>query len=150
MDAEKLTRWMRKEHEAVGALTDDLRRRIAALPLANRDKWWADLGDSFEHFRAHLLKHMSLEEKDGYLTVVSEKRPSLHKEIDRLKREHHQLTGILKRIHEDMQTASLEDELLLRDCCSRISTLLDYVNHHEQCENLLVLSVFTDDIGTKD
>ena len=151
MDPEKLARWMKSEHVAVDRLAEELRRKIAAVPAeTHRDAWWKDLCGHYDHFRAHLIKHMSLEEKDGYLAVVRERRPSLEGQIVALQREHHQLTAIMKRIDEEMDAATTADLLLLRDCCSRIECLIDYIDHHEERENLMVMSVFTDEIGTKD
>jgi len=151
MDPEKIAHWMKSEHAAVDRLAEELRRQIAAVPAeAHRSKWWEELRGRYDHFRAHMIKHMSLEEKDGYLAVVRERRPSLESQVIALQREHHQLTAIMKRIDEEMDAAGVNDLLLLRDCCSRISCVIDYIDRHEDCENLMVMSVFTDEIGTKD
>lgn len=150
MDPQKLAQWMRQEHAAVGQLSEALGRRIAAVPAGERTAWWRDLCDRFEHFRAHLLKHMSLEEKDGYLSMVSDRRPALDPQVQQLKSEHRQMTAMMKRINDDMQSAGIDEELILQDVCHRIDRLLGYVRHHEECENLMVLSAYTDDIGTKD
>lgn len=151
MDPQKLAQWMKSEHAAVEGLTEVLRREIAAIPgEPKRADWWENLCGRYDHFRAHMIKHMSLEEKDGYLAVVCERRPSLEREVTALKREHHQLTTIMKRIDEEMDDAAMDDHLLLRDCCLRISSLINYVENHEERETLMVISVFTDEIGTKD
>jgi hemerythrin-like domain-containing protein len=71
----------------------------------------------------------------------------LGREVERLAHEHGELQAIMDRIHEELDALKPEDHLLIRDCCTRIQSLLSYIEHHENAENLLVLSAFTDDLG---
>ena len=150
MKAEELARWVRAEHEKVGELMARLEDRVNCVPKANQGQWLDEVRTDFGHFRAHITKHMALEEQDGYMVPVTERRPALSKQVERLAHEHKEFTRMMDNIHILLEEMKVEDQLLIRDCCHRIHDLLSYVEHHQNEENLVVLSVFTDDIGTTD
>lgn len=150
MTTHDLADWMRREHEKVQDLSNTLRQKVAYVPRANLRGWIAEVQDRFDHFRAHVTKHMALEEQDGYLVTVTERRPALAPEVERLWHEHAEMSRIMDAIHRAVHELTPEDRLLVRDCCARIGHLLSYVEHHEDLENNLVSIAFTQDIGTKD
>ncbi len=150
MKAEELAGWMRREHDKVAELSARLREKAALCPSWHRQTWIQAVGEAFEHFRAHLTRHMALEERDGYMAAVVELRPAYSREIERLAHEHREIIRLMGEIHDSFQHLGPEDQLLIRDCCLRIQNLLGYVEHHERDENLMVLSAFTHDIGTED
>jgi len=150
VNPKQLAQWMHDEHDRVHDLAVTLRETIAKVPLSHRGDWLEALRGRYEHLRAHLHKHMALEERDGYLPTVAARRPSLSKEVDRLRHEHEELTQIMDGIRRDLLEVRETDPLMIQDCCCRIENLVSSIERHEQDENLIVLSVFTDDIGTKD
>lgn len=150
MDTAKIAQWMREEHDKVEALSDRLKERVAIVPRANLGKWIEEVSDRFEHLRAHLVKHMALEESEGYLTAVTERRPTLSREVERLQHEHGELEKIMEGVHHAVSGLVADDRLLVRDCCARIENLLAYIERHEDDENLLVVQAFARDIGTSD
>jgi hemerythrin-like domain-containing protein len=150
MNAQELARWLRDEHEKVNELSTILREKVAAPPQANQQKWIEEARRAFEHLRAHNIKHIALEEQDGYMSVVTQARPMLGRTVERLGHEHYELQYLMTRIHEELQQVRLQDNLLMRDVCARVQNLLSYIEHHENSENLLVLSAFTDEIGATD
>lgn len=150
MTPRELAEWIAEEHVKVRAIADQLRTRVATIPVANRGKWIEELRRDFDRFRAHMIKHMALEEQDGYMMPVVECRPAMSREADRLAHEHNDLAKIMDEIHRQLAEARPECGLIILDACHRIRDLLGYVEHHEKEENLLVLSAFTSDIGTKD
>lgn len=150
MKVTDLAKWMREEHNTVDDLIAALRRETASVPKANLDAWLDRTRDRFAHFRAHLLKHMALEVQDGYLPAVRERQPTLSKEVARLEHEHGEMTRIMGSIHRALAEVSPHDRLLIRECCQRIGNLLTEVQRHEADENMMVMSVFTRDIGTID
>lgn len=145
-----LNDWIRQEHDKVEQLADKLHKKVAYVPRANLNSWLEEVRERFEHLRAHLIRHMALEEEGGYMSAVLERRPTLADRIDRLEREHAELGRLLDDIHVAIGTIRAEDRLLIRDISHRMKSVLDYVEHHEKEENDLVQLVFTDDIGTKD
>ena len=150
MTKHELNAWIRLEHEKVEELANRLREKTAIVPRANMSFWISEVCERFDHFRAHLVKHMALEEQDGYLPAVVERRPALSGEVDRLHHEHQELRRIMDTLHQAVHELAAKDRLLARDCCCRIDQLLCYVDHHEELENNLVTLAFTQDIGTKD
>jgi hypothetical protein len=150
MDTHEFAVWMQHEHHAVDKQVYGLKSVVGHVPPVGRDDWLDTVRTRFEHLRAHLIKHMTLEEHDGYMSNVLEQRPTLHEQVRRLERQHPQIVRLLNNIHRDLAECRIDDCLLLDECCLRIRALLDAVEQHEAAENLIVLSVFTNDIGTKD
>jgi len=141
---------IRVEHDKLNRLIDSLREETAVVPRMKLKPWIDKVRDEFEHFRAHFIKHMALEEEDGYLEPVLAKRPALAVEVARLKREHEELVRLMKSIHEDVDSLQSEDRLLSRDLCRRIEALLSYIEHHEREEDLLLIDAVTRDLGSKE
>jgi len=150
MRPKDLAEWIRTEHRKADELAAVLQRAVSVLPKVNQGRWIKEILEAFEHFRAHMLKHFALEEEGGYMVEVLEERPAVAGEVDRLSREHQELSRIMGNVHEEIRELRPEDNLMIRDCARRIQNLLQYVEHHQKDEDLLVLSVFMDDIGTKD
>ena len=147
MKPQELARWIRDEHEVVRGLSERLQEKVAIIPQTHQQKWIQDFRDSFDHLRAHLIKHFALEEQDGYMVSVVHRRPSLGREVDRLAHEHKEIVRLLDDIHRASHELLAEDQLLIRDCCRRIQNFLQYLERHESDENLLVMTAFTEDIG---
>ena len=74
----------------------------------------------------------------------------LAEEVSQLGHEHGEMIRIMDAIYTLLRESSAEDRLVIRDCCARIQDLLTYVEQHEQRENMLVLTVFTQDLGELD
>jgi hemerythrin-like domain-containing protein len=150
MEPAELARWIHEEHDRVEDMTQRLRQLVAAVPRIKREEWIVQLRGDFEHLRAHLVKHMALEERDGYFACVRQLRPALDAEVARLEHEHRELGQLMDGIQVALQQLTKDDLLLVRDVCARVTQLLNYVGHHEKDEQLLATYAFTQDIGTKD
>ncbi|MCG3132869.1 MAG: hypothetical protein FLDDKLPJ_03735 [Phycisphaerae bacterium] len=141
---------IRREHHKVEEFAVRLHQRIAERPRDNFGPWLRHVEEAFERFRAHLLQHMALEEREGYLTAVVERRPGWSRRVDRLRTEHRQFETLLRELHLRLGQLRPEDHLLVLDWSDRVVALLSYVRHHENEENDLVEWVFTEDVGAKD
>lgn len=150
MKTKDLARWMREEHEKVHLLAETLQEKVAIVPRSNQGRWIQDARQAFDHLRAHMIKHMALEEQDGYMLCVVEQRPALASEVERLADEHAALAHVMDGIHQELHDLRPDNHLLILDCCRRIQNLLQYLERHEKDENLLVMTAFTNDLGTKD
>jgi hemerythrin-like domain-containing protein len=150
MTARELALWLREEHGKLAELAASLLKKTAVVPRARQQQWIDDARGAFDHFRAHMARHMSLEEHEGYMLPAVELRPALSREVERLAHEHGEIRRMLDRIHEDLGTLAPDDALLIRDGCRRIQNLLQYIEHHEKDENLLVMSAYGEDLGTED
>lgn len=146
----ELAAWMREEHRIVDELAAALSERVAHVPRANQQRWIEAAREAFEHFRAHMTRHIAMEERDGYMSAVIELRPRLIDEVERLKREHRQILRLLNAVHDLCEDVEPADSLIIRDVCHRVQDILRYVEHHNHSENVLVISAFHEDIGTHD
>ena len=134
---------MEEEHAVVDRLARGLREWVAVVPRTNFAHWIDGAKQRFEHFRAHLVRHFSQEEREGYIKYVSELRPALGVEIDRLVHEHSQMVGLLDAMHRDMQSLSASDRMLVGDLCRRMEHFLGLLEHHEHEEHVLISFAYT-------
>lgn len=148
MDAQSIAKWMLQEHLRVDELVGRLRERGAAPQPAERAHWIEEVRDRFDHLRAHLFKHLAMEEDGGYMKSVLECRPTLSDQVEKLHREHREMVELMNSIHQAVHQATADDALLISDACARIQHFLSYLERHQESENLLTASVFTDDMGT--
>jgi iron-sulfur cluster repair protein YtfE (RIC family) len=141
---------LREEHTRTEEIADRLNATVARAPVSADASWLVELRERFEHLRAHLIRHMALEERDGYMAAAVERRPTLSQKIEALRLEHGQIQRIMDDIYKSVSAIRPEDRLLIRDVCMRVEALLSHVNEHHAAENLMMLRVFTDDIGDQD
>ncbi len=150
MTPKELADWLTQEHEMVDALAATLSERVALVPRANEQAWIDGVRKAFEHFRAHMTKHIALEEHGGYMEPVLDQRAALAPQVARLKHEHKEIVTLMNATNTLLEDLQPHDYLIMRDICHRVQDILRYVDHHRQTENMLLLSAFTDEIGTKD
>lgn len=150
MKTDDMAQWMLEEHVKVDQLARLLREKVAGVPSYNLEHWIPEIRQQFEKFRAHMMRHVALEEQDGYLAPVVERRPGLAVEVERLQHEHADMAYIMDDIWNTLKRVEPDNLLLVRDICNRINDLLSYIAHHDKDENLLVMFTITQDIGTKD
>ena len=150
MSPKELAAWLSKEHDLVDQLAATLSERVAIVPRANEQAWIDGVRKAFEHFRAHMTKHIALEEQGGYMEPVLEQRAALAPQVARLKHEHKEIVALMNATNMLLTNLQPKDYLIMRDICHRVQDILRYADHHRQTENMLLLSAFTDEIGTKD
>lgn len=146
----EIARWMREEHDRVDRLVDRLAERTGAVPRTNLEGWLQALTDEFEEFRARMEKHFALEEEGGYLSGVSEARPYMQDDIDRLILEHRELSRLMTAIFDQISSLHATTPLHIQDACCRIRNLIGMIANHEDHENLLVSHAFSRDVGSLD
>ncbi|MBI4717776.1 MAG: hemerythrin domain-containing protein [Planctomycetes bacterium] len=150
MTHEELAKRMREEHEQVDVLARGLREWTAVIPKVNFPRWIEGARQRFDHFRSHLSRHFTLEEQEGYMKAVVDRRPMLAAEVDRLCHEHVELNRIMDALYKAVHELKPTDRLLIRDVCHRVGDLLTYVEHHEADENMLISFVFTQDVPPRE
>jgi hemerythrin-like domain-containing protein len=150
MTPREIAKWMREEHTAIEQLINQLQDESVSIPRTGRKRWLEEMTARVQNFSGHLIRHFELEEDNGYLQAVIDHRPPLLPEIERLRHEHDEIKRILDSIQRDLGQTGEADQLVIEHCCLRIGDLLRHLKEHEERENLMVLSVFTDDLGTKD
>jgi hemerythrin-like domain-containing protein len=147
MQPSELAAWMRAEHDALRRLTDVLKQHIAAMPELALDEWLHGLRVAFDRLRAHLERNFAAQERDGYLDDLIARRPSVAREVARLKCEHGELMRMADRIRAELAETAAEDRLLVADGSARIQRFIAVVSQHEQREDTLTLVVYNEDLG---
>lgn len=147
--AGKIATWICQEHRAMEPLLVAM-RGFTHVPRPVPEGWLVQLRERFAHLRAHVHKHMALEEAGGYLAPVRERRPTLTSKIDRMRHEHLELAALMTGIHLAICELTPADEMRLADACRRIATLLEFLDRHEDTENLLVCATMNEDLGIGD
>jgi hemerythrin-like domain-containing protein len=140
-----LTDWLNAERRKVDDAIYQVRRHLAVPPPGARDQWVIDAREAFRRMTEHLKKHMALKEAGGYLHEVRTRHPHLASEVDRLQHEHDELGRLMDQVQTALDELRAEDNLLIRSCCVRISTLLAYIEQHEEQEQRLLLHMFGSD-----
>jgi hemerythrin-like domain-containing protein len=141
---------LRAEHKTTVALMAELEKLVSALPKQDCGDWLDALRFHFGRFRAHLKSCFRAEETDGFMAPVLEIRPTLAREVEQLKNDHRELSQSLDEIERTTTELRPSDMMPIEDVCHRIERLIASVKRHAEREELLVMSVFNQDIGTHD
>lgn len=150
MSKTDLARWLKQEHRKTAELSRKLREALAAQPPGGSDEWLNGLRSLFEHFRAHLVRHIALEEEGGYLKPVVDARPTLTRHVEALRDQHAQFQVLMEGILHTLSRLRPDQDVMMRDAKNRITSLLECVEDHDQQENQIVLWVLNTDIGVGD
>lgn len=150
METNDFSAWMLDEHAKIHELGDQLREKIASPPRGDRAQWIDDLRRRFDDFTDRIRRHMTIEEDGGYLTHVTDLRPTLSEAVAIIRHEHEELKHIVEDVQRAIHELGPNDILFFRDCCRRIEHLLLWIERHEDHENHLVIYAFTQDIGTSE
>ena len=147
MDDAEIVRKVREEHIKLGEITRSLNHALSASPSKAVGSWLGQVRDRFEHFRAHLIHRIALEELGGFLNVVAEREPTLSGEVENLRRDHERIierAGVtmqrLRALPADSPKSANEARII-------VEMALAEVRYHEQAENLLVSRVFNQETG---
>lgn len=138
------------EHQRINELLDRLHQTVVVIPRGDIESWIAHVRDQFETLRMRLVEHMSMEESDGYLKALVDRRPGFASRVERLRHEHLEFEVLLNDLAGRLAQLKSDDRLLARDWCRRMSDLVHYIEHHESEENDLMEFAYTQDFGAKD
>jgi vacuolar-type H+-ATPase subunit I/STV1 len=132
---------MQHAHQLLHKELDQLEEMI--LPLSSHSA--SEISSFLEKVQHEVTEHFSLEEKDGYMSGVLQKRPDLEATINYLLEEHGRLAQSMEEI---LAMASAGDDLSLIRL--KVKEWIRTIRHHESAENLLVLDASNFDIGVAD
>lgn len=150
MDAEQLAKRALEEHQRLNTDIKYLVGLLNSKPENSQAEWFAACRDSFRHFHTQLRTHIEVEELDGFMRPVCERRPTLTPVLDRLLKEHHDM---LARCTVIEQFLCAHRETTEKNCARAqddVRALLADLERHEAAENKLLQEVFNRDIGTGD
>jgi hypothetical protein len=146
MDEKALYGEIKREHETLKGDIERLRSAARSRPEHMPDERWRAMAlEETRKLRDTLRSHFRLEETDGYLEAVIEKRPGLMRSIRKLEEQHKQILSDLERIEEACRKkASVEEieRLALRG--------LDLLQKHEAAESDLIQEALGSDLGVCD
>lgn len=144
MTPEHMTLQLREEYGKLKELAARVRSAVSAGAAA--PNWQPEFRKTFEHFRAHLYRQFALEETDGYMNHVMDRRPTRARDVETLKSEHRSL----QQATESLFAGLARPDLQPGEVKPMVDRLLSDVARHGQAENQLVLDVFGLDIGAGD
>ena len=127
----------------------EARLRGVAAQDAKAIGWLGSTREAFEHMRAHLMKLYALEESQGCLPAVTQRRPELSREAQHFCGEHRANMAKADEIMLNLRAAESDGgspEAFRR----QIDEFLKQLQRHEVAESGLVQSVFSDDISVND
>jgi hypothetical protein len=145
----ELADWMKCEHHALHELNRVIKEHIAQMPEVGLGDWLKGLKVAFERLRVHLERNFAAKEEGGYLSVVTEKRPSLASQVEALRSEHEQLLSMCSGILQALEHIPPAHKLLVEDLCARIERLMAAGDEHERREVMLTMTVCSLDLGGK-
>lgn len=150
MNDQDLIQKVRQEHERL----DEIKARLAEIaersPGNDPAGWLENVRNSFEHFRAHLIHRIALEEIGGFLKVVLERRPTLSSQVDHLRQGHQEMIELAGETMQELRKLNASDPNAVNQAALLVRIALSEVKYHEEAETLLVSFVFTQDTGVGD
>lgn len=147
MTPDQVSEWMMNERKNLTELTKLLRQHIAAKPEVNLAEWLRGLRAGFERLIMHLRRHYAAKQADGYLSMVTEQRPTLSKQVERLRTEHEEIMHMGTQILEELTRIDAAQYLLVADVCARVQRFMAVVADHDQREIMITMYVFSQDMG---
>ncbi|WP_442485654.1 hypothetical protein [Aeoliella sp. SH292] len=103
---------------------------------------------AFESFARHLERLMSLEEDDGYMTMVADAKPNKAKQIATLRADHARMRRQVDQLSADLAKLDEWQEPEFERICTDIGRLLDSTDQHDRAEiDLLQDALLMDEGG---
>ncbi len=150
MDEQQIAQQALEAHDELDRQIDRLKLELNATFETSIPDWLANCAQHFRHFHSGLRAHMEIEEGDGFMVTVRQRRTTLTREVEGLLQQHREMTASCEDIERSLLALSdprRQDVTVIRE---RINALLTALEQHEQAENKLVQEVFTQDIGAGD
>jgi hypothetical protein len=138
---------MQEQHQALVALNRVLKEHIVGQPGVECKDWLHGLREGFKRLRSHLKANFDVKRDGGYLSHVTEVRPTLSKQVDKIKHEHEEILRMAGWIVDELEQVECTDRLLIADACARIQRFMAIVSQHDQREAMITMLVFNQDIG---
>jgi hypothetical protein len=137
------------EHQVLHHIKQAMRVTLDwRAPVVSMPRKLASLQFTIKSLKRHLERMISLEEEGGYMSDVLDARPHFQERIDTLRRDHARFRARLQQLIMELNEISEWEEPRFEEVCSRLSELLDDVDHHDAQEiELLQEALLSDDGG---
>ena len=142
---------IRAEHERVMKEVREIRAIIGADTPAERfPEWRLGLLQLLGDLANDLLKHFSLEEEGGFIREVLSRAPQKAQIVQRLQREHAEITRRLNKVVMDVEAVRQGNESGVLDIRRRTTAVLSLLDAHEAAEASLSQETYLQDEGGPD
>jgi len=138
--------WM--EHQILDHVKQALRVTLDwKVPSVGLPRKLSSVQFTLKSFLRHLERMMDLEERDGYMVLVSERKPNMSFRVDRLEQEHQQFREFIHQLIPEVESLNEFQDERFEDICCQIYELLDSVDRHDSEEVQLLQETFLCDEG---
>lgn len=138
----------RMEHQILDHIKQALRVTLEwKTPAVGLARKLSSVQFTLKSFQRHLQRVIEVEEADGYMRVVADRRPNLDAPIRRLQQEHREFAARLAELAPRLEACSPYDGQTLDELCAALSELLDRVDRHDCEEIKLLQESMLSDIG---
>lgn len=146
-DSSTCASWM--EHQILDHVKKALRVTIEwDAPVVSTRRKLSSVKFTLKSFQRHLERLMSIEEEDGYMSVVAESKPNMQYRIDRLAHDHDRFRRRVREIIPELESLTDWQQLEFDVMCEEIRSLLEEVDRHDEEEvNLLQDTLLSDEGG---
>lgn len=100
-----------------------------------------------QSFQRHLARLMTLEEYDGYMSLVVDSCPRLAKTVELLRSEHDRFRVRVDRVVHDLERLHPDNDLRLRRICDDFLALLEKLDEHTRLETDVLQEAMDRDTG---
>jgi hemerythrin-like domain-containing protein len=138
--------WMEHQilHHVKQALRVTLQWKTPAVGLPRKI---SSVQFTIKSFQRHLNRVMELEEQDGYMQMVAERKPNLDERIRTLEREHDEFRRRLGELVPRIDSLTDGDHELVEELCEQLEGLLDRIDQHDLQEIELLQETMLCDEG---
>jgi hypothetical protein len=136
------------EHQIIGHVKAALRLTLgwetSAVGAARK---LSSIQFTMQSLFRHLERLMKIEEEDGYLAPVAERKPNLAGKVASLSRDHDLFRVEMRRITPAAMQLSATDSSGMNGICRELDGLLQRLDIHDQAEVELLRTAFWEDEG---
>ncbi len=122
----------------------------ADTPAERFPEWRLGLLQLLGDLANDLLKHFNLEEEGGFLSAVLSRAPQKAQIVQRLQREHAEITRRLDKVVKDVEAVRRHDDWSVLDIRRRTTAVLSLLDAHEAAEASLIQETYLQDEGGPD
>lgn len=100
-----------------------------------------------ESFQRYLERLFSLEEYDGYMAVVQDKRPHWDRRIEELRGQHEEFRQTIRRVTTRLERITPDERSTFENLCHELVKLIKDIAEHNNREDELLEDAFNVDDG---
>jgi len=143
---DSITRELRKDHERVDQLRNQVEGARAEFLAGPSEERWRALCGAFRGLANHLDRHFTVEETDGFIVQILDRRPELADRAAELRNEHDNLRLEL-RDWSSLIDAEGDGDQRRTHAETELKRVLDALTEHESKEMRLLQETYLRDFG---